>query len=366
MVPAGVSLGVYKAAVDDDTGEYSNYPLGSFTPYPKIVVLPGGDSTGSMTERTVTVSGADLVRAFGANETDAHLALVFDDDDGTCPYDGGKEVFRLTALRVRGTAQDWTTVETRSLANDVRTASLAGLSEGRHRFRLTAESADGTVTEAAVEKEVSSTGSAPVVSVVAQDAQSVTFAVEGAADFTYGFEKQSNALNGTPTKTGNTVCWRFANPIDAVGTHWLALSVTNAVTGVGTTCVHITNPPADHPLGADYEGGFDAAVARARREGKLVFLLATGDPDSTKFRHVAGMLSSNEVVSAVSGRYVYTEALTSTAGGDALAQRYWRAQPTIPGDATPASYLPLIMGYAMVVDPNRPEVPYPCDVRASV
>lgn len=361
QLPSGVTISLYKATLDPDTDEYANYPLGSLTSYPKVTTLPGGPSATALTARTVTITGAELIKAFGTNETDAHLALVFDDSAGTCPYAGGTEVFRLTALRVNGSAQDWMTVETRPLEKEARTITLSGLAEQPHRFRLTAETADGMTAEAVLIKEVSQSLAAPTVSVTARGERSVTFTVGGATDFTYGFEKQSNALNGTPTKSGSTVTWTFAKPTTEVGTHWLTLSVTNTATGIGTTCVHITNPPVDHPLCSDFEADFKAAIARARRERKLIFLLATGDPDSTKFKNMSGMLSSNEVVTAVHNRYLYTEALTCTADGDTLARRYWRAQPTVPGDTTPATYQPLIMGYAMIIDPNRPDIPYPCD-----
>lgn len=357
--PSGIRLCLCKAVPDTQMGYgYTVYPPGVWNP---IVVceLPGGTSS-SLMERTVAIDGATLVKAFGAFEPEAHFALLFEDDGATTSYSAETEVFRLESFAVTGSTLDWQTVETRTLDAASRQAGFANLPTGSCRFRLSANHGDGGSPAATLERIVVA-GTLPSARVASVRGRSVTFEVSGISDFSCSFEKQSNALAGTFARSGSNVIYSFKNEVAALGTHWLTLYVRNAAGEVVAKATHITNPPTDHPLLADFEPDYSTAVERARREKKLVFIIVSGEPDGRKFKNIAGMLSSNEVLQAVSDKFVVTEAITTTSAGSALGQRFWRAQPNSPTQTTGAKYQPEINAYAIVIDPNRPDRPYPCD-----
>lgn len=358
--PSGVRLCLCKAVSDEQMGYgYTVYPPGVWNPV-VVCELPGGTSTTALTELTKTVSGATLTQAFGANETEARFALLFEDDGGTVPYSGGTEVFRLESFAVTGPAQDWQTVEARKLGASVRQASFADLPAGPCRFRLAAEHTDGETAVTTLERTVVA-GALPSARVASVQGRTVRFEVSGISDYTVSFEKQSNALAGSYARSGSSVTYSFSKEVAALGTHWLTLYVKDASGTTVAKATHITNPPTDHPLLADFEGNFMSALERASAEEKLVLLMISGEPDGRKFKSISGMLASNEVLRAVADRFVVTEAIATTREGDRLARRFWRAQPTSPSQATAARYQPEINAYAVVVDPNRPDRPYPCD-----
>lgn len=359
--PNGVTLTLVPCVPDEQLGGYTIYPNGSSNEFPAFKSVPGGTSTTAMTDRTLTVTGAELVAAFGANATDARFALLFTDKVGDSTYSAGTEVFRIKSVSLNGRALDWGTVETKALDGAVRSAEFSALEEGDYRFLLAGTYADGSVATTIVERCVSSSVSEPSVAVVGETANTVIFEVTGTDGFSYAFEKQSNALWGSGSRSGNRITYTFENAIAGLGTHWLTLSVTDTASGVKTTATYITNPPVDHPLSDSFEPDFNQALSRAKREGKLVFLLASGEPDGLKFKNVAGLLSSNEVLRAVADRFIYTEALTTTVSGNEIARKYWRAQPTSPSDSTSGTFKPDITAYAIVIDPTRSEAPYPCD-----
>lgn len=352
--PNGVTLSLIRS--DEEGNDYDT----EFNDYPTLVNLPGGSSTSSLETKTVTVPGATLANVFKGES--AYFGLKFNDSNGDTTYSSKTEVFRLVSFTVSGEGEGWGTVETVSLPSSSLNHSFSSLATGEYRFVVTADYESGASSSSVTKTVRTETPIVPSIAVTQTSEKSVTFTVSDAPSFSYAFTSQMNGLRGTASRNGNAITYTFANSLSDLGTHWLTLYVTNTSTGVGSKYVHVTNPPEDHPLCGFSERTVAAASARARREGKLVLLMATGEPDSTKFRSVPGILSSNEVVSAIQGKYVVVEAIASTDGGRNLARSYWRGQPQTGYGNGLTTFQPDITAYAIVVDPQTPEEPYPCDV----
>jgi len=364
-LPSGVSLRLTTCLYDDSTvpPEWSDMIPNTFDYCPSVCTLAAGTSDGVMTERTAVINGSDIVATIGGDSSEVHFAIkVVDENYGTPGFAANTEIFRLESFDVSGEAEDWQTEETRNLSSTAREAAFDGLDEGVHRLKLTARFADGDEFQTQ-EINVSSTVRVPTVTVVETNAMSVVFEVADAASFGYGFEYQSNALNGIPSVSGNRITWTFNNALPQLGTHWLTLAVSNKVNGLVSKYVHITNPPEDHPLCSYTEKTVAAAVERAKQEHKLVFLLSTGDPEASKFEKVGEFLRTNTLVSVIADKYVFVEASGAIPSDSELVRGYWKQQSAKLGE-TPAAYSPQTAGYAFIIDPNSPDHAVECEPTA--
>lgn len=352
--PSGVTLALIKS-----NSEGSDLDETTWEDYPVLASLPGGTSTSSFTEKTVTVSGSVLASAFGSEP--AIFALRFRSSGTDSTYSANTEVFRLISFTVTGEGSAWETKESRLLPPSARSCTLDSQPAGAHKYVVTALYPEAEASASAEKRILASAPSAPAISLSRSEGRLLEFTVSGTSAFTYEFDTQSNALMGSPSKNGNKLTYTFNNDVAGAGTHWLALTVTDTAGGGKAKYIHITNPPASHPLVPYTEGSVSAAVERARREGKLVLLLSSGDPDSVRFSGFAGVLASNEVVAAVSSRYIVVELLTSLPEDREECGRYWRGQPQVGYGQGLTGFAPERTAYAIVVDPSDPTSPYPCD-----
>lgn len=358
-LPSGVSLRLATALCDEGVHEWADRDPVTYDYTPTLATLPCGTSTSSLTSHSVTLKGSDLIKALGGPATEVHLAIgVYDPDWVGTTFAADTEIFRLESLTVSGTAEDWTTVDERALASDVRSAAFVGLEEGRHRFKLTARYGE-TAATGTQEIAVSESVRPPAIRVVETNENSVVFEVGGAEDFEYGFEVQSRKdLAGRHAVAGDRVTYAFDRAGGERGTHWLTLTVTNRKNQLVSKFVHIVNPPEDHPLCAYAENTIDAAIARGLKEGKPVLLLSTGDPEASKFDSVSEFLASNALVSAIAENYVLVEASGIIPEDYETVRIYWREQSVGMG-FTPNPYDPTRYGYAIVIDPRSPGQPIP-------
>ncbi len=362
-LPIGIELKLTRCYYDDNVGEWDDHD--SSWNLRALTTLPCGSSTSSLDSKTVVIKGSEILSALGGDLTDVHFSINFDNPSFKDPtFAANTEIFRLESFTVSGEAEDWVSVETNELAASARDMAFAGLAEGRHRMKLIAGCSDGDFA-AVQEVEVSGSVRPPSAVAVETNANSVVFEVADAESFGYGFEYQSNALKGSPTVDGNRITWTFDNDLSPLGTHWLTLTVSNRLNGLVGKCVHITNPPEDHPLCAYREDAIAAAADRALREGKLVMLVQSGDPESSKFANLSGILASNEVARVIAERFVLVEADTATAEGRQLGKAYWRGQPQVGYGSGLTAYQPTITAYVTVISPTNAAVPYACDALPS-
>jgi len=352
--PSGVTLSLIKS-----DAEGSEWDSSTNRDLPTLANLPGGTSTTAFEEKTVTVSGSTLANTFGLEP--AYFALRFKDPNEDKTYYGSTEVFKLVSFTVTGEGEGWETTATQTIPASSRTYTWSTQPTGDHKFVLTALYPAQSAVASVVKTVRASAPVQPVVSLSSAAGNTLMFNVANTSEFSYKFETQSNIMRGTGAQNGNTITYTFANDVTQVGTHWIALTVTDNATGSIGRYVHITNVPTDHPLCAYTEQTLESAVARAKREGKLVLMMQSGDPDAAKFLALSGILSSNEVVSAVAPKFIVTETLASVPGQQEIGKAYWREQPQYYGQGK-TSYLPAITAYAVVINPETPSVPYPCDM----
>lgn len=354
--PNGVTLSLIRSDKDGFDGYKSN---SLWVYYPVLATLPGGSSNTQLEEKTVTISGDVLSDAFGYEQ--AYFGLKFEDPnfDTTHRYET-VTLFELVSFTVSGKGETWTTQDSVYINKASRSYVYYNAPTGDTRFRLSANYESASYASAADYVIAAAEPVLPTASVVSTNETEIVFEVSGTSDFSYEFVAQSNALHGKATHSGNRITYTLDNlTLSTAGTHWLTLYVTDNQTKRRGKCVFISDLPTDHPLCPYTEPTFESAAARAKREGKLILLISTGDPDSTKFSAMAGILSSNVVVEVIKDKFIVVEAIASTPDGYALANKYWREQPQVGYGSDMTTFTPTTIAYAIVIDPYATENPYP-------
>ena len=344
---SGVTLRLVKAIADPQfDGDYTIYD-GS-TELPTIATLSGGSSTSALGDVITRVITSDqLVAAYGELESDAHFTIMF--DYASCSYPAGTEVFRLESLTLSGTGTAWQTEESHDVAATARECAFTGLAAGDHRFVVTAHYGDNDYADS---RETTIGVTAPTVTVAAASSASVSFTVSGSSAYTYAFTCQNDSLAGTAAKNGNTITYTFTDA-DAVGTHWLKLTVTDTATQAVGEAVYVTNPPEDHALTPDLALTMKEAVYRALKEKKPIFLFATGDIDNAKFKTVRTVLASDKVVNAIHDKYIFHEAHDNVPDEQDFIRSIWRQQTS--GSTAGMAFYPQIYAYGFIIDPTAPD-----------
>lgn len=347
---SGVSL--YLTPSDAD-GNPMAFDADGITPSLKIATLTGGNSTAEWTTGTLTLTGTGALTPL-VGQTGVQLIFYFADSTGagSSLYGGGTEVFRIDSTALSGTAEDWVTAETVSVSAAQRAHTFSHLTEETHRLILTAEYAGETNFSSTLLLPVSVSNEPPGI-VCVETSNALVYTISGADDFTYAFRTQNNSLDGTATRSGNTVTYAFPAAITNYGTHWITLAVTNSATGFGTRDYHVLNLPVESSLRPHTEFTLSNAVERAAAEGKNVLLFSLAKPDAPSLYGIRDVLANAAVLNALTNYFILWEHGALHAEEQSLTESYWKPQPGQSfGFTGETNCYPSAYGYLFLIAPS--------------